>query len=126
MEDILKRLGTRIREERKKNRLTQERFAEQVGLSVDYIGYIERGKQAPYLKTLERIAKTLGVEVYELFLFEKGTKKLKTGDAIKELVLSVRNRDPEDIRFAASILRQIFERVKEKVKSEKSKVFKNF
>jgi len=118
MEDILKRLGVRIREERKKARLTQEKFAERVGLSVDYIGYIERGKQAPYLKTLERIAKTLDVEVYELFLFEKGTKKLKTGDAIKELVLSVRNRDPEDIRFAASMLKQIFERVKT-IRSEK-------
>ena|SRR3990167_2693598 len=111
MEDILKRLGVRIREERKKARLTQEKFAERVGLSVDYIGYIERGKQAPYLKTLERIAKTLGVEVYELFLFEKGTKKLKTGDAIKELVLSVHNKDPEDIRLVASILRQIFESI---------------
>lgn len=112
MEDILKRLGARIREERKKARLTQERFAEQVGLSVDYVGYIERGRQAPYLKTLERIAKALDVEVYELFLFERGNKKLKTGDAIKELVLSVRNKDPEDIRFVASILKQIFERVK--------------
>ena len=111
MEDILKRLGVRIREERKKARLTQEKFAERVGLSVDYIGYIERGKQAPYLKTLERIAKTLDVEVYELFLFEKGTKKLKTGDAIKELVLSVHNKDPEDIRLVASILRQIFESI---------------
>ena len=111
MEDILKRLGVRIREERKKARLTQEKFAERVGLSVDYIGYIERGKQAPYLKTLERIAKTLGVEVYELFLFGNETKKLKTGDAIKELVLSVHNKDPEDIRLVASILRQIFESI---------------
>lgn len=112
MKDILVRLGTRIREERKRAKLSQEKFAELVDLSVNYIGYIERGKQAPYLKTLERIAKALDVEVYELFLFEKGTKKLKTGDAIKELILSVRNRDPEDIRVVASILGQIFEMVK--------------
>lgn len=111
MEDILKRLGARIREERKKARLTQERFAERVGLSVDYIGYIERGKRAPYLRTLERIAKALGVEVYELFLFERRSQKPKAEDAIKELILSVRNRAPEDIRLVASILRQIFESV---------------
>ncbi|MBI5326939.1 MAG: helix-turn-helix transcriptional regulator [Deltaproteobacteria bacterium] len=110
MEDILKRLGVRIREERKKARLTQEKFAERVGLSVDYIGYIERGKQAPYLKTLERIAKTLGVEVYELFIFRKDGKKVDEDMAIKELILSVRNRNPDDIRFIASILKQIFER----------------
>lgn len=76
MEDILKRLGARIREERKKNRLTQEKLAKRVDLSVDYIGYIERGKQAPYLTTLERIAKALNIEIYELFLFrnDKGRK----------------------------------------------------
>ena len=111
MGNILKRLGARVKEERKKAKLTQERFAEKVGLSVDYIGYIERGKQAPYLKTLERIATTLGVEVYELFLFrEKGNKGDDEETAIKELVLSVQNKDPEDIRFIASILRQIFEK----------------
>lgn len=112
MKDILVRLGARIREERKRAELSQEKLAELVDLSVNYIGYIERGKQAPYLKTLERIAKALDVEVYELFLFERGNKKLKTGDAIKELVLSVRNKDPEDIRFVASILKQVFERLK--------------
>lgn len=114
MEDILKRLGARIREERKKARLTQERLAERVGLSVDYIGYIERGKQAPYLKTLERIAKALNVEVYELFLFREDGKKGDVEEAVKELVLSVRNKDPDDIRFIASILRQVFERMEGK------------
>jgi transcriptional regulator with XRE-family HTH domain len=111
MADILKRLGARIKEERKRAKLTQERFAEKVGLSVDYIGYIERGKQSPYLKTLERIANTLGVEVYELFLFkEEGSKREDEETAIKELILSLHNKDSEDIRFIASILRQIFER----------------
>lgn len=111
MADILKKLGTRIREERKRAGLTQEKFAEKVDLSVDYIGYIERGKQAPYLKTLERLAKTLGVEVYELFLFREDDKKKDASDAaIKELILTVHNKNPEDISFIASILRQVFER----------------
>lgn len=115
MGDILKRLGARIREERKKAKLTQEKLAEQVGLSVDYIGYIERGKQAPYLKTLERIAKALNkIEVYELFLFRDDGKTVDEEAAIKELVLSVKNKDPEDIRFVAYILRQIFERIEGK------------
>lgn len=114
MGDILKRLGARIREERKKAKLTQEKLAEQVGLSVDYIGYIERGKQAPYLKTLERIAKALKTEVYELFLFRDDGKTVDEEAAIKELVLSLKNKDPEDIRFVAYILRQIFERIEGK------------
>lgn len=116
MEDILKRLGMRIREERKKNKFTQEKLAERVGLSVDYIGYIERGKQTPYLKTLERIAKVLGVEVYELFLFRKDKGRKDKEAAIKELILSVENREPMDIRFIASILQQIFERMEKRGK----------
>lgn len=107
---ILKKLGSRIREERKRNRLTQERLAELVDLSVDYIGYIERGKQAPYLKTLERIAKALNVEVYELFIFEEWRKGKDREGAVKDLVLVMRNKKTEDIRFVTAILRQIFDR----------------
>ncbi len=110
MADILKKLGARIQEERKKARLTQEELAERVDLSVNYIGYIERGKQAPYLKTLERIADALGIEVYELFLFkEEGRDVESEEEAIKELVLTVHKKDSEDIKFISSILRQIFE-----------------
>lgn len=111
MEDILKKLGARIREERKKAKLTQEKFAEVVGLSADYIGYVERGKQAPYLKTLERIANALNVQVYELFIFRKKDIDKKE-EAIEELISCLRNEDPADIRFIAHILKQIFERKK--------------
>jgi len=111
MADILEKLGARIQEERKKARLTQEQLAERVDLSVNYIGYIERGKQAPYLKTLERIAEAIGVEVYELFLFKKEERNISDEDsAIKDLLLTLHNRPPEEIRFIASILKQIFER----------------
>ena len=111
MADILKKLGARIREERKRANLTQEKLAEKVDLSVDYIGYIERGKQAPYLKTLERIAKALGVEVYELFFFrEDDKKKMRVRLQLRELILTVHNKNPEDISFIASLLRQVFER----------------
>lgn len=112
MADILKKLGERIREERKRAGLTQEKLAEKVDLSPDYIGYIERGKQAPYLKTLERIAESLGAEVYELFMFEEGDKRSARKAAIQELVMLLQNKSPEDIRFTASILRQVLERGK--------------
>jgi len=111
MADILEKLGARIQEERKKARFTQEQLAERVDLSVNYIGYIERGKQAPYLKTLERIAEAIGVEVYELFLFKKEERNISDEDsAIKDLLLTLHNRPPKEIRFIASILKQIFER----------------
>ncbi|MGR3176526.1 MAG: helix-turn-helix domain-containing protein [Candidatus Anammoxibacter sp.] len=114
MEDILKRLGARIREERRKTKLTQEELAKRVDLSVDFIGYIERGKQAPYIKTLERIAKALNVEIYELFIFEKNKKAKDNEAAIKKLILSLDNKKPEYMKFMSSIMKQVFERMEMK------------
>lgn len=114
MADILQKLGMRIREERKKKKLTQEKLAEMVDLSPDYIGYIERGKQAPYLKTLDRISECIGVEVYELFMYKDSGRRSERKAAISDLVMLLQDKSPEDIRFTASILKQVFERVKEK------------
>ena len=45
-------LGKRIREERLKLNLTQERLAEDVNLSTAYIGQIERGERSLTLENL--------------------------------------------------------------------------
>jgi len=45
-------LGKRIREERLKLNLTQEKLAEEVGLSTAYIGQIERGERSLTLEKL--------------------------------------------------------------------------
>lgn len=111
MDDILKKLGARIREERKKAKLTQEEFAKRVDLSVDFIGYIERGKQAPYIKTLERIAKSLNVEVYELFIFQKNSKTKEREAIIKELVFSLDNKKSEYVKLISAITKQIFDKM---------------
>jgi len=47
--------------------LTQELLAEKTGLSVDFIGMIERGERAPSFETLEILAKALKVVVADLF-----------------------------------------------------------
>jgi len=109
MEDILKKLGARIREERKKASLTQEKLAELTELSIDFIGYIERGKQAPYLKTLGRIANALGVEVYELFIFQDKGKRTEKEKAKNDLLSVLRNKEPDDIRLMTAIIEQVFQ-----------------
>ena len=50
--------------------MTQERFAETLGISVDFLSLIERGINAPSFDTLEQIAKRLRLPVSELFKFE--------------------------------------------------------
>lgn len=56
-------LGKRIREERLKLNLTQEKLAEDVELSTAYIGQIERGERSLTLDKLVLIANRLGVTV---------------------------------------------------------------
>ena len=56
-------LGKRIREERLKLNLTQERLAEDVNLSTAYIGQIERGERSLTLENLAAVANRLGVTI---------------------------------------------------------------
>jgi len=49
--------------------MTQERFAETLDISVDFLSLIERGRNAPSFETLERIARVLRVPVSDLFKF---------------------------------------------------------
>ncbi len=56
-------LGKRIREERLKLNLTQEKLAEDVGLSTAYIGQIERGERHITLENLVLIVNRLDITV---------------------------------------------------------------
>ena len=62
-------LGLKIKELRKRNHLTQEQLAEMLNLDLGYISKLEVGRNFPALGTLEKIAKALKVEIYELFQF---------------------------------------------------------
>jgi transcriptional regulator with XRE-family HTH domain len=59
----------RLREVRAQRGMTQERFAEMLNISVDFLSLVERGISAPSFETLERIAKKLKVPVAHLFTF---------------------------------------------------------
>jgi transcriptional regulator with XRE-family HTH domain len=54
--------------------MTQEEFAEFVGMSVDFLSLIERGRNAPSFETLDRIAKKLKLPVADLFTFSDGLR----------------------------------------------------
>lgn len=56
-------LGQRIRQERLKLNLTQEKLAEDVGLSTTYIGQVERGERSLTLGKLVLIVNRLGITV---------------------------------------------------------------
>ena len=62
-ESFSQKIGKRIREERLRLNLTQERLAEDVNLSMAYIGQVERGDRSLTLENLIIVAKRLGVTV---------------------------------------------------------------
>lgn len=58
-ENILIVFGKRVREERKKQGLSQEKLAELAGLHRTYIGMIERAEKNITIVNMEKIAKAL-------------------------------------------------------------------
>jgi transcriptional regulator with XRE-family HTH domain len=59
--DDLRRLGERVREQRRNRGLTQEALAEALDLSVAYVSLIERGGRNPPYTTVIAIARVLGI-----------------------------------------------------------------
>lgn len=64
---LMKAFGKRVAEVRKSRGVTQQELAENIGMSVVAIAYIETGKRWARLGTLNKIATSLKVNVADLF-----------------------------------------------------------
>ncbi|MEI8129269.1 MAG: helix-turn-helix transcriptional regulator [bacterium] len=67
--NIMLKLGNKIRIERKKLKLSQEKLAELADLNKNFIGMIERGETNVTVKNLENIAIAIGIDIKNLFDF---------------------------------------------------------
>ena len=66
-EDLLVRLGDRIRRLRKKRGWTQVVMAERVGIDRSFLADVERGKRNVSILNLDLMAKGLKVSLSQLF-----------------------------------------------------------
>ena len=57
-----------LRENRRKSGLTQAELAENAEISHHYLAMIELARNIPKVETIERLAKAMNIEVYELFI----------------------------------------------------------
>lgn len=64
--DLQKKVGRNIRSYRQSRGMSQEAFAEVLGVHRTYMGGLERGERNLTLRSLERIAEQMGIEVEEL------------------------------------------------------------
>jgi transcriptional regulator with XRE-family HTH domain len=53
--------------------MSQEEFAELLGISVDFLSLIERGINAPSFENLDVFSTQLGLRVSELFIFDEAS-----------------------------------------------------
>ncbi|MFH1563452.1 MAG: helix-turn-helix transcriptional regulator [Nitrospirota bacterium] len=116
--DIKEQIGTKIRELRKNIGLTQEELAERVDLESGYISQIERGWKYPSLRTLVKIAQVLEVNVdyfvktdTDINLHQEMKAFSKSDLLIKKLVLLLKDKDPEDIKFIITLTKRFLARV---------------
>ena len=100
-----KRLGTRIREERKRLNLTQAQLAEVVEISDTYMGAIERGERSLTLDTLVRLVNRLGVTIDYLL----ADSVMDSDTNIMEQFKQIMDGQPlERKQMAINVLRTIF------------------
>jgi transcriptional regulator with XRE-family HTH domain len=97
-------LGARIKELRKRRGISQEQLAESVDVDPKFISFIECGRSAPSLETIENIARALNMEIKELFEFAH----LQIGAiAVEELQLLVHEADEGTRKILLKFLRAL-------------------
>ena len=67
--DHIKKLGQKIRIERQKRKMSQEKLAELADLNRNFVGMIERGETNLTVKKLENIANVFDIDIMDLFSF---------------------------------------------------------
>jgi transcriptional regulator with XRE-family HTH domain len=72
--ELQKAVGRNLRAYRQARGLSQEAFADKVGVHRTYMGGLERGERNLTLRSVERIAERIGVDPLAL-MDEKGAKQ---------------------------------------------------
>lgn len=97
-------LGTRIKELRKNRKLSQDQLSEKVGMDPKHLSRIEVGKSYPSIKTLEKIAQELDVEIKDLFEYMHHMKKKELIETLQKLISEA---DEENLRLIFRVVKAI-------------------
>jgi transcriptional regulator with XRE-family HTH domain len=67
MVELKVRFGKNLKRIRSSSGITQEKLADKLDVTPEFISLIERGLRAPSFETIEEISKVLGVKIADLF-----------------------------------------------------------
>ena len=98
-------LGTRIKNKRLEQNLTQEQLAEKVELSAVYIGQIERGERKMTIETLVKLANSLNSSIEELL---KDSTSSNINARLNELVNISKELDTSDIDKVIDVIKAMY------------------
>lgn len=103
--DLNVQIGERIKKSREAVSLTQEKFSEMVGVSVQYVSDLERGKVGTSISTLVKICRVLHVPSdYILF----GESKTGEVPAVLDRLEGLSDKQIEIVEDAVCLLLRAF------------------
>lgn len=114
--DLLKRMGKRIRDSRKSQKITQEELAEMAEISPSFLGMIERGKSTPSIMTISKICNSLDISVDELLelrpeIMKERKTKYSVGNKdvmLEKVIRLLKDKKEDDKELALRILKKLF------------------
>ena len=104
--EINVKFGKRIKYLRIQRGLSQEELAEMINIATTSLSYVETGRGFMTLTTLEKLAKALKVELYELFKFSS----IETIEDMYSFIinkLSLVKSNDEKVKIIYDIIRAI-------------------
>jgi transcriptional regulator with XRE-family HTH domain len=111
MKKLFTILGKNIKSERNKKGLTQEKLAERVGVSNNFISYIESGKKVASIKTVNKIAEVLDIPIADLFKDIPGEKRSKKDYTADQILFLIKDKSPSTKKLLLELCQTV---VKEK------------
>ncbi len=96
-------IGKRIKEARKKAKITQDRLAEQLGISTAYMSQIETGKATVNLNRLAQIAVLLQADINYFLSGATASNQY----LIEEFNSILSDRTPEELNLAYRVLKEL-------------------
>lgn len=106
MDTVQDIFGKKIKSIRRARDITQEKLADLSGLSLQYIGEIERGRRNPSLTSIQQLSKALDIPMAELFNLEEF--RLSLDELRTILARQIESADEDGLRIFFSMAQVIF------------------
>lgn len=106
MDSVQDLFGKKIKAIRRARDITQEKLADLSGLSLQYIGEIERGRRNPSLTSIEQLSRALDIPMAELFSLEEF--RLSQEELRTILIRQIESADEDRLRIFFSMAQVIF------------------